>query len=244
MTEENSSFTLNYLNSVVLWNPLYYFSLFFFILALITFPISTKIGIFIIFVLFGVWTMIPGFLHFMFNRIVITDLLTYILAIYYGFFTALVYIIITMILNLYFGPKVWPFYVVRDNIGYLVASILVAIIPIFQEHMIFGFYVFLIIDYIVYYFLVIMFSPEEIGIEIIAFPTAFFFDFIWTGKGLKILENMIINLLNGEQSAGWILILIINIIVFISYFIKKFITKNNTKNIQKLNYNFQTKTYL
>lgn len=224
---ETSSLTLDYLKRRVLWKEMYYFSLAAFIFALISFPLSNKLGIFTLFVIVGVWTKIPGFIHFSMNKIVVTDLLTFVLAVYQGFFVALLYIIITSSLGLFMGPKVWPFYVVRESIGFTVAALIISFLSSAENNPIKGFYIFLVIHYIIYYLLVVIFTPEEIPLEIMILPAVIFFDFIFTAQGFALFKSSIINMMSGEFYLAWVLLFFIGASLLIAYLAKKLFSRKN-----------------
>lgn len=221
-----NSLTMNFLRERVLWRELMSFSLFAFAISLFILPFSLKWGMFVIFVIIGTWSKIPGWIHFSMNKMVVTDLFTYIIALYNGFLHALLYIIITMLLGFYLGPKAWPIYVMRENFALTVAAIVSAILPL---SLLSGFYVFLVIHYITYYFLVVLFSSEEILTEIILLPAVIFFDFIWTAQGLGFFEDAIKGLMEGNMGAGWPFYFIVGAILYLIRLLKKKIFKSACK---------------
>ncbi len=59
------------MEDLVLWKPLYYTSIGMFIVSLILFPFSTKWSIITILALVTLWSRVPGFVHFIFNKLAI-----------------------------------------------------------------------------------------------------------------------------------------------------------------------------
>ena len=71
----------------VLWKPLYYTSIAMFLLSLALLPFSSKWSIITILALVTIWSRVPGFIHFIFNKLALNDLFTLIVAANAGWLT-------------------------------------------------------------------------------------------------------------------------------------------------------------
>lgn len=218
---KESSLTMNFFNSRIRFKLIYQFSIFFFVLSLILFPISIKWSTFCIFTILGVWTMIPGFVSSFLSRLVMTDVFTYILSLYYGFWIAFLYVVLTAVLWVFFGPRIPPMIVFRDGVALIVSAFAASFMPYFINHIVTGYLVFMIIGYSTYYLLLVLLSPNELWSDLLRFPTNFYFDFILTGGLLKIFDKPLQSLLEGNLYAVWPFMIIIGLVIGVIHFISK-----------------------
>jgi len=88
---------------LVLWKPLYYTSIVLFILSLVLFPLSSQWSIVTILILLSLWTRIPGFVHFVFNKLAMNDMFTLVVAANLGGLVGGLFGAFTMIFSKIFG---------------------------------------------------------------------------------------------------------------------------------------------
>jgi len=225
---EEDNLTKVYIKDRVLFAPMYKISVALFLLAVVLFPISIKWSTFFIFSVLAIWSMIPGFINPFFIRLIMNDVFAYIIAVNYGLGMSSLYIFLTLLFKLYFGPKSNPLNAVRDSIGLYFGAVAVAFIPYFQANIVIGYYLFMVIDYVVYYALVVFVSANEIPREMALLPGCIFFDFIFTGSLLKYLEGPILSLLEGNLYSVWPFLLIIAIVLISIKVAQKIFFKKKT----------------
>src|SRR3989344_8108726 len=112
----------------VFWKPLYFASIFMFVVSLILIPISIKWSIIVVLALITIWTRIPGFVHFIFNAFSMNDLFAFIIAATVGVPTAIAFHIFGLWGARLFGPDEWTPYTIRATICGIVAIMLVPVI--------------------------------------------------------------------------------------------------------------------
>ncbi len=209
---------------IILWKPLYILSVGMFVLSVVLLPFSMKWSVMVILLLVTLWTRIPGFVHYLFNQITMHDFFGYIVAGTVGVPIGIFFVISGLWGARIFGPTEWTPYTIRATISAIVAVLFVpSLIAHFGGLTIIGFIYFQLIQYIVYYILILIFYPEEIMIEIMCFPGSIFFDFILTvnlfGAFGVAISNMMINGIN----SGWPFIIFAGIIIALF-----FLSKNAT----------------
>ena len=205
----------------VLWKPLYVMSIGMFILSIALLPFSMKWSVIVILALVALWTRIPGFVHYLFNKITMHDLFGYIVAGTVGVPIGVLFIIFAMWGARIFGPTEWTPYTIRATISGIIAVLCVPfIVSYFGGLTTMGFIWFQIIQYGVYYILIIIFYADEIMIEIMCFPGSILFDFILTVEIFGVFGSSISNMMTNGIESGWPLIIFAGIIVALIYLSK------------------------
>src|SRR3989338_3187202 len=105
----------------VFWKPLYYTSIGMFVLSLILFPFSPKWSIITVLALVTVWSRIPGFVHFIFNKLALNDLFALIVAANAGWLVGGLFGVFGIMFSRLFGPDEWMPYSIRASIAVFVA---------------------------------------------------------------------------------------------------------------------------
>ncbi len=202
------------MEELVLWKPLYYTSIAIFILSLVLFPFNQTWSIVIILFLVSLWSRIPGFVHFVFNKLAMNDLFTLIVAANLGGFTGAIFGALTFIVSRIFGPNEWMPYTIRATISLFVAALATpTIIASTGGVNMVALYWFQGILYTVFYIQVLLFWREEIGIEIGLLPIVIFFDFIVTGYIADLFGQTTSDMLTKGLSSGWPFIIFSGIIL-------------------------------
>ncbi|MFH1585662.1 MAG: hypothetical protein ABIB79_02760 [archaeon] len=188
----------------VFWKPLYLASGLMFILSLILIPISMKWAIIMSLALITLWTRIPGFVHWIFNSLSLHDLFAFIIATTIGIPTAILFHTFGLWGARLFGPEEWTPFTIRMSISGIGAILLIpTLINYSGGANITGFLYYMITSYVIYYLLVLIFSREDIMYEIIALPSAIFFDFILNLELFGIFGSTLSNMLKNGINSGW-----------------------------------------
>lgn len=192
------------MEDLVLWKPLYYTSIGMFILSLILFPFTQNWSIIIVFALVSLWSRIPGFIHFIFNQLTLNDFFTFIIAAHVNGLVGGLFGAFNMLSGLIFGPNQWPPYIIRGSIALFIAGLSTPLIINFVGSVsLTTFFIYEGLVYAIYYALVLLFSREEIGIEITVLPAVIFFDFFMNAFLFKSFGNFLDSLVTGGISGGW-----------------------------------------
>jgi hypothetical protein len=199
----------------VLWKPLYYTSIGMFILSIVLFPFSSKWSIITILALVTIWSRVPGFIHFVFNKMALNDLFALIVAVNAGWFIGGLFGIFGIMFARIFGPREWMPYSIRESISVFVAAASVPLVlTITGGFNVMTFYLYEGILYLTYYLLVWFFWREETGLEIMLFPIVVLFDFFLNATWIRLFGNAISNMMNQGLSSGWPIIVFAGLVVF------------------------------
>ncbi len=217
------------MEDLVLWKPLYYTSIVIFIISLILLPFSAKWSIIAILALVTLWSRVPGFIHFIFNKLALNDLFTLIVAANAGWLVGGMFGLFSIMFSRIFGPNEWMPYSIRAGISVFVAGASVPLILKFTGGLnVAALYWFEGVLYTVYYALVLLFWKEETGLELAIFPAVIFFDFFMNAFLIKIFGSTISNMMTNGLSSGW------PFIIFSGIVLAFFITAKNGKKIAGL----------
>ena len=198
----------------VLMKPLYIFSVISFTLSLILLPFNFKWSVITILILIGIWSRVPGFVHFIFTKLAINDLFTFIVAAEAGALIGAFYGIMTVLFARVFGPYEWWPYTIRATITAIVASLITpSIIKLTGAGYIEGFLYFQSFSYIFYSTLVVLFWRDELALEIALLPLFILFDFIMNIFLIKLFGNTLSNMFNYGINSGWPFIIFAGIIL-------------------------------
>ncbi|MBI2543008.1 MAG: hypothetical protein HYW24_02375 [Candidatus Aenigmarchaeota archaeon] len=192
------------MNDVVLWKPLYYTSIAMFVLSLVLFPFSSQWSIIVILALVTLWSRIPGFVHFIFNKLALNDLFTLIIAVHAGPLVGGLFGVFGIMFARIFGPNEWLPYSIRASVAVFVAGISVPLITSFTGGLdVTALYAFEGVLYFTYYALVLLFWKEEIGLEIALLPAVIFFDFFMNAFLISVFGETLSNMMTIGLSSGW-----------------------------------------
>lgn len=213
------------LDDLVLWKPLYYTSIGMFMLSLILLPFSIKWSIITILALVTLWSRVPGFVHFIFNKLALNDLFALVVATQAGGLAGGLFGVFGIMFARIFGPNEWMPYSIRASIAVFVAGVSVPIILNFTGGLnVTALYAFEGVLYATYYLLVLLFWREEIGLEIALLPIVIFFDFFVNAFLIGIFGSTISNMMTSGFGYGWPFIIFSGIIL--AFFV---IAKNGKK---------------
>lgn len=213
------------MEGLVLWKPLYYTSIGMFIVSLILFPFSPKWSIITILMLVALWSRVPGFVHFIFNKLALNDLFTLIIAANAGWLVGGLFGVFGIMFPRIFGPNEWMPYSIRASVSVFVAGAMVPIIMNFTGGLdVTAVYLFEGVLYATYYALVLIFWREEIGLELVILPAVIFFDFFMNAFLIKIFGETLSNMMTTGLGSGWPFIIFSGLIL--SFFI---IAKNGKR---------------
>ncbi len=189
---------------IVLWKPLYYTSIGMFLLSLLLLPLNGTLSIIIILQLIALWSKIPGYVHFIFNKLAVNDLFTFIVAAYAGGLAGGVFGAFSVLFGRLFGVNEYLPYTFRAATALFVAGISTPIILGMTGGVsVASLFVFEGVMYFVYYALVLLFFRDEIGLEIAILPAVVFFDFFMNAAWLGIFGSAIDSLMINGLGSGW-----------------------------------------
>ncbi|MBI2545361.1 MAG: hypothetical protein HYW22_02055 [Candidatus Aenigmarchaeota archaeon] len=207
------------MEDLVLWKPLYYTSIALFILSLVLFPFNSQWSIVTILLLLSLWTRIPGFIHFIFNKLAMNDMFTLIIAANMGGLAGGIFGAFTMVFSRLFGPNEWMPYTIRATVALFVGGLSVPLIIASTGGVnTLALYLFEGVVYAVFYIQVLLFWREEIGIEIGLLPIVIFFDFFLTGWLVGAFGQTLSDMLTKGLTSGWPFIIFSGIILFYIWF--------------------------
>jgi len=225
------------MQGIILWKPLYYTSIVMFVISLLLIPVSIQWSIITILALITLWSRIPGFVHFVFNKLAMTDLFALIVAVHAGWLIGALFGVFGIMFARIFGPYEWFPYTLRASISVFVAAASVPLILSITGGLnVVALYLFEIVAYIVYYLLVIMFWGEELMLEIALLPLVFFFDFVLNAIIINRFGDAFTDLMANGFSSGWpflIFAAVIMFFVFLSRNAEKIAAIFGIKNAQK-----------
>ncbi len=203
------------LDDLVLWKPLYYTSIGMFILSLVLLPFSAKWSIITILFLVTLWSRVPGFIHFIFNKLALNDLFTLIVAANAGWLVGGLFGVFGIMFTRIFGPNEWMPYSIRASVSVFVAGAMVPIILNFTGGLnVIAVYWFEGVLYATYYALVLIFWREEIGLELVILPAVIFFDFFMNAFLINIFGETLSNMMTSGLGSGWPFIVFSGLILF------------------------------
>ena len=188
----------------VLIKPLYYYSLLSFILTLILLLFSPIWAVVNVLALICVWSRVPGFIHYIFNRLALNDFFTFIVAVSLGGWIGVAFgTFVTMFARI-FGPYEYFPYTLRATIAISIAALFTPLIVAYTGSANWvAFLLYETVMYFVYYLLVIVFWREEIGLELALIPAVIFFDYALNSILLQLFGTTIANMLTGNIQSGW-----------------------------------------
>ena len=225
------------MQGIILWKPLYYTSIVMFVLSLVLMPISMQWSIITILALITLWSRIPGIVHFVFNKLAMTDLFALIVAVHAGWFIGALFGVFGIMFARIFGPYEWFPYTLRASISVFVAAASVPLILSITGGLnVVTLFLFEIVAYIVYYLLVIMFWREELMLEIALLPAVILFDFALNAIIINRFGDAFTDLMANGFSSGWPFLIfsaVIMFFVFLSRNAEKIAAIFGIKNAQK-----------
>lgn len=203
------------MEDLVLWKPLYYTSVLMFILSLVLLPFNSTWSVITILALVTLWSRVPGFIHFIFNKLALNDLFTLIVAANAGWLTGSLFGVFGILFARLFGPNEWWPYTLRAAIAVFVAG---AFVPMILNSTgglnVISVYWFEGILYATYYIQVLLLWREEIGLEIMILPAVIFFDFFMNAFLIKLFGSTLSNMMIKGLSSGWPFIVFSGLILF------------------------------
>lgn len=211
------SFEQKMLEERVLWKPLYYTSISMFVLSLLLLPFSPKYSAIMILALVTLWSRVPGFVHFIFNKLSMHDFFTFVVAAYAGVVTGALFAVSIILFSRIFGPQEWFPYTIRTTLSNGIGALFVPFaVGMMGGVNIWAFYIYEICTYIIYYLLVLFIWTDEMYLEIMLIPIVVFFDFYVNGKIFERFSSQLSDLMiNGLGSATSIFIFAGIILLFI-----------------------------
>ncbi|MBI4014836.1 MAG: hypothetical protein HY365_02680 [Candidatus Aenigmarchaeota archaeon] len=199
---------------IVLWKPLYYVSIAMFALSLLAYPFSQTFSVVMILVLVSVWSKIPGYVHFVFNKLAMNDLFTFIVGAYLGGLAGGLFGAFVVLFGRIFGVNEYVPYTIRCAIGLFVAGMLAPFaVSVAGGVNINALFIFEGIFYALYYTMVFLFAKDEISLEAGLLPFVVFFDFVLNATWLGSFGGAINNLMLNGISSGWTFIVFAGIIL-------------------------------
>jgi len=202
------------MEDLVLWKPLYYISIGMFIVSVFFLPFSVKWSMITIFALITLWSRVPGFIHFIFNRLAVNDFFTFVVAAHAGGLAGGLFGVFSMVFPRIIGPNEWWPYTLRASISGFIAGFVVPLIIGAYGFSLTSFFLFEGLLYFIYYLLVMVFFREEIGLEIALIPAVIFFDFVTNYFLLKIFGNNISELITHGFNSAWPFFIFVAVILF------------------------------
>lgn len=205
---------------LVLWKPLYFVSIGMFVLSLVLLPFSSKWSIVTILALVTLWSRVPGFVSFIFNKLALNDLFAFIVGASMGGKTGAIFGVFGILGARIFGPNEWWPYSLRASVAVFFAGLVTPLIVKFTGGItVTALYWFEAVLYFVYYLQVVLWWREEIGLEVAILPAVIFFDFFLNAAFVKMFGNTVSNMMTHGLSSGWPFIVFSGIIlgfIFIS----------------------------
>ncbi len=204
---------------IVMWKPLYYVSIVMFVLSLLAYPFSQTFSVVTILALISVWSKIPGYVHFVFNKLAMNDLFTFIVGAYLGSLAGGLFGASVVLFGRIFGVNEYVPYTIRCAIGLFIAGMLAPFaVSVAGGININALFIFEGIFYAAYYTMVFLFAKDEISLEAGLLPFVIFFDFVLNATWLGSFGGAINNLMLNGVSSGWTFIVFVGIILGIIAF--------------------------
>ncbi len=182
--------------------PLYIVNIIAFVLALALLPFSIEWSMFFVLFIITIWSKIPGFIHFIFNKVTIDDVTTFIIALNMGSLEAIVFVLSVLWIGKLFSPGQWMPYVVRTSIAMSVFAIGAPILMQFTGSITTSFFASMVLMYAVYYALVLAFWREEVGTEIAILPAVLVFDFGMSGGIVSMFGGALSSMMTNGLGSG------------------------------------------
>ena len=199
---------------LVLFKPLYYFSMVLFIAIILTYFFSPTWSVVMALSLLVIWSRVPGFAHFILNKLAVNDLFTFIVAANLGGGVGLIFGVIGTMFARIFGPYEWFPYTLRATISISFAALATPSIINYTGGANWqAFIYFEVTMYVIYYLLVILFWREEIPLEIAIIPAVIFFDFIMNNFLLQLFGSTISNMITNGLSSGWPFVILVGLML-------------------------------
>jgi hypothetical protein len=174
-----------------------------FALSLALWPFNQTWSVITILALVTLWSRIPGFVHFIFNKLALNDLFAFIVAVEAGWLVGGLFGAWGIWGARVFGRE-WTPYSIRASIAVFAAAAATPVIVTFTGGLnVIALYLFEVVLYAVYYALVVLFWKSEIGLEVMILPAVLFFDFAMNGFLVGLFGNTIENMLSGGLTSGW-----------------------------------------
>ncbi len=189
-----------------------------FALTMLLLPFSPKLSAIIAIALVTIWSRIPGFIHFIFNKLSMHDFFTFIVAVYAGPLAGLLFITSVILFSRIFGPFEWFPYTARTTLSNGAGALFVPMaVNLAGGINIWAFYIYELATYVVYYLLVLLIWTEEMHMEMVLLPVVVFFDFYLNGKIFERFSEPLSGLMtSGFTSATPIIIFAGIILLFIA----------------------------
>src|SRR3989344_2629973 len=199
---------------LVLFKPLYYFSMAVFVVIILTYFFSPTWAIIIALALFVIWSRVPGFAHFILNKMAVNDLFTFIVAANLGGGVGAIFGIVGTMFARIFGPYEWFPFTLRATISVTIAALATPSIIAYTGGAGWEAFIFFeIIYYVIFYLLVIIFSRDELGLEIALIPAVIFFDFFMNNLLLTVFGDTITNMMTNGITNGWPIVIFVGIML-------------------------------
>ena len=188
---------------LVRWTPLYYVSIVLFAASVVLYPINQMWSIITALFLICLWSRIPGFIAFVFNKLALNDLFGLIIAanttgLIGGAFGAGL-----MLFSRLFGPHEWMPYTFRASVALFIAGVFTPIaIKAAGGLNVMAMVYFEAFLYAAYYLQILLFWRDEIGLEIVLLPAVLLFDFGMNSVLIGPFGGIITDMMNKGLAAG------------------------------------------